>query len=108
MAACSPGRLPGRPIDRAMSAAEARLAELAKRIHDEADRLAYPAGAWVEPLTDAAGQPVHDVVIVGGGQSGLAIAQGLIRDGVRNILVLDRNPAGLEGPWLTYARMAIL
>jgi cation diffusion facilitator CzcD-associated flavoprotein CzcO len=91
-----------------MSAAEARLAELAKRIHDEADRLAYPAGAWVEPVTDAAGQPVHDVVIVGGGQSGLAIAQGLIRDGVHNILVLDRNPAGFEGPWRTYARMEIL
>ena len=91
-----------------MSSAEARLAELAKRIHTEAGMLAYPAGAWVEPVTDATGQPVHDVVIVGGGQSGLAIAQGLIRDGVRNILVLDRNPAGFEGPWLTYARMAIL
>jgi len=70
--------------------------------------LAYPSGAWVEPLVDLAGQPVYDVVIVGGGQSGLAIAQGLIRDGVRNILVLDRNPEGFEGPWLTYARMAIL
>jgi cation diffusion facilitator CzcD-associated flavoprotein CzcO len=91
-----------------MSAADARLADLAARVLGEAEMLAYPSGAWVEPLTDAAGQPVYDVVIVGGGQSGLAVAQGLIRDGVRNILVLDRNPEGFEGPWLTYARMAIL
>src|SRR5271170_3464678 len=88
--------------------AEARLAALAAQIRRDADMLAYPARDWVAPLADATGQPVYDVVIVGAGQSGLAVAQGLIRDGVRNILVLDRNPEGFEGPWLTYARMAIL
>ena len=88
--------------------AERRLAALEARLRDEAERLAYPAGDWVVPLAGPPGQRVYDVAIVGGGQSGLVIAHGLMRDGVRNIVVLDRNPEGLEGPWLTYARMAIL
>ncbi|GBR68621.1 oxidoreductase [Gluconobacter kanchanaburiensis NBRC 103587] len=49
-----------------------------------------------------------DVLIVGGGQSGLAAAFGLMRDEVRNILVVDQAPRGLEGPWLSYARMHTL
>lgn len=51
---------------------------------------------------------VHDVVIVGGGQSGLAAAFGLLRERVSNLIVLDENPAGFEGPWDTYARMITL
>ncbi|MDI1295867.1 MAG: NAD(P)/FAD-dependent oxidoreductase, partial [bacterium] len=51
---------------------------------------------------------VHDVVIVGGGQSGLAAAFGLLRERVSNILVIDESPAGFEGPWDTYARMITL
>lgn len=91
-----------------MTSADERLAALTARLRREVEMLAYPSGAWVEPLHDPAGVPVYDVVIVGGGQSGLAIAHGLMRDGVRNLVVLDRNPEGREGPWLTYARMAIL
>ena len=41
----------------------------------------------------------------GGGQSGLAIAQGLRRDGVYNVVVLDKNQAGQEGVWENFARM---
>ncbi|RVT89175.1 FAD/NAD(P)-binding protein [Sphingomonas crocodyli] len=51
---------------------------------------------------------VYDVVIVGGGQSGLGAAFGLIRERVSNILIIDENPAGYEGPWDTYARMVTL
>lgn len=51
---------------------------------------------------------VHDVVIVGGGQSGLGAAFGLLRERVADVLVIDENPAGLEGPWDTYARMMTL
>ena len=42
---------------------------------------------------------MYDVVIVGGGQSGLAAAYGLFREQVKNIVVLDRQPVGSEGPW---------
>jgi cation diffusion facilitator CzcD-associated flavoprotein CzcO len=51
------------------------------------------------------GQPVTDVLIIGGGQSGLTIAFGLRRERIGNVRIVDRNSAGLEGPWATYARM---
>ncbi len=62
---------------------------------------------WTRPRA-AGGEHVHDVVIVGGGQSGLATAFGLLRERVSNILIIDENPAGYEGPWETYARMITL
>lgn len=62
---------------------------------------------WTTPRRHAEGH-VHDVVIVGGGQSGLAAAFGLLRERVSNILVIDDSPAGYEGPWDTYARMLTL
>ncbi|HEU0066602.1 MAG TPA: NAD(P)/FAD-dependent oxidoreductase [Sphingomonas sp.] len=62
---------------------------------------------WTRPRTHPDGH-VHDVVIVGGGQSGMAAAFGLLRERVSNIVVIDDSPAGLEGPWATYARMLTL
>jgi cation diffusion facilitator CzcD-associated flavoprotein CzcO len=54
------------------------------------------------------GREALDVLIVGGGQSGIAIAHGLLRAQVSNILVVDRAKRDQEGPWLTYARMHTL
>jgi glycine/D-amino acid oxidase-like deaminating enzyme len=54
------------------------------------------------------GRQVYDVVIVGAGQAGLIVGLALKREGVRNVLLLDRNPAGSEGPWDTFARMEVL
>jgi cation diffusion facilitator CzcD-associated flavoprotein CzcO len=51
---------------------------------------------------------VYDVVIAGGGQSGLSVAWALQRDGIDNILVTDASGPGLEGPWATFARMPTL
>ncbi|MEO1041707.1 MAG: NAD(P)/FAD-dependent oxidoreductase [Pseudomonadota bacterium] len=50
----------------------------------------------------------YDVLVVGGGQSGMGAAFGLLRERVQNLLVLDENEEGFEGPWLTYARMYTL
>lgn len=83
------------------------LAELEARVRFEMDCLGYPARQWPIPRTRD-GEAVHDVVIVGGGQSGTSIALRLLRERVTNIRVLDRNPAGREGPWVTYARMHTL
>jgi cation diffusion facilitator CzcD-associated flavoprotein CzcO len=47
----------------------------------------------------------HNVVIVGGGQSGLSIAYGLRRKGVGRIAVIDRAAPGQAGIWRTIARM---
>jgi cation diffusion facilitator CzcD-associated flavoprotein CzcO len=56
-------------------------------------------------MKTAAGTPVHAVIVVGGGQSGLAIAATLRREGVDDVIVVDRQPKGLEGVWETFARM---
>ncbi len=84
------------------------LDALRLRVRDEIARTAHPRAPWLTPRTGPDGQPAHDVIVVGAGQSGLAIAFGLMRAQVTNILVLDRAPKGFEGPWLTYARMRTL
>jgi cation diffusion facilitator CzcD-associated flavoprotein CzcO len=67
-----------------------------------AQRWAGPVpGDWVR-----ARQGVdHNVVIVGGGQSGIAIAYGLKRKGVGHVEVIDRAEQGQAGIWRTIARM---
>jgi cation diffusion facilitator CzcD-associated flavoprotein CzcO len=49
-----------------------------------------------------------DVLIVGAGMSGLTAAFAMMMHAVRNIRVVDRAPAGREGPWVTFARMPTL
>src|SRR3977135_4647298 len=85
--------------------AEAALARLAERARRDLEALAHPSSAWVRPVADAMGRQAYDVVIVGAGQAGLIVGLALKREGVRNILLLDRNPAGYEGPWDTFAPM---
>jgi cation diffusion facilitator CzcD-associated flavoprotein CzcO len=73
------------------------------RIWRDLEMIEVPARSWVPQTGDTL-----DVAVVGAGLSGLAIAFGLIRQGVRRILVIDRAPRGREGPWRSYARMDIL
>jgi FAD-dependent urate hydroxylase len=89
-------------------AAEAALDRLTATVRHDLDCLDYPAHSWVRPRRAASGEAVYDVVIVGAGQSGLAAAFGLLREHIDNILVIDENAQGLEGPWVTYARMVTL
>jgi cation diffusion facilitator CzcD-associated flavoprotein CzcO len=79
-------------------------AELAGVVAKDLEILGIPAPSWVERREPG----VYDVAIVGGGQSGLGAAFGLLREGVRDLVILDENPAGREGPWITYARMITL
>jgi cation diffusion facilitator CzcD-associated flavoprotein CzcO len=67
-------------------------------------RLLGLGGDWIElrPGVD------HDVVIVGGGQSGVAIAHGLRQAGVARVSVVDAGRGPSESPWRTRARMLTL
>jgi len=79
------------------------LETLEAQVAHDLVKLGYGAPSWVRPCAG-----VYDVVIVGGGQSGLGAAFGLIRERISNILIIDENPPGLEGPWISYARMMTL
>ena len=83
------------------------LETLNERVKTDLSYLAYGGADWVRPLEHSEGH-VYDVVIVGGGQSGLSAAFGLLRERISNILIIDENSDGLEGPWETYARMVTL
>jgi cation diffusion facilitator CzcD-associated flavoprotein CzcO len=83
------------------------LADLEARLPRELALIDFGGADWTLPRTHD-GAHVYDAVIVGGGQSGLAAAFGLRRERVNNVLVLDENEEGFEGPWVTYARMVTL
>jgi cation diffusion facilitator CzcD-associated flavoprotein CzcO len=80
------------------------VARLSERVRRDLAYLTYPSREWTV-AHDRDGAPVLDVLIVGGGQAGLATAFGLKLEHVDNIRIVDRNPRGLEGPWRRFARM---
>ncbi|MCK1650938.1 NAD(P)/FAD-dependent oxidoreductase [Bradyrhizobium sp. 149] len=84
------------------------LTELEVNVRADLARIAHPGAAWLEPKTGPDGKPALDVLVIGAGQSGIAIGFGLMRSRVGNILLLDKAEEGMEGPWLTYARMPTL
>ena len=80
------------------------VARLSDRVRRELTYLSYPSREWTVPRYRD-GARVLDVLIVGGGQGGLATAFGLKLERITNIRIVDRNPRGLEGPWRRFARM---
>lgn len=80
------------------------LAELEADVARDLALIAHPRMEWLQPKTSG-GAPVLDVLVVGAGQCGVVTGFALLREKVRNILVIDRAETGHEGPWLTYARM---
>ena len=89
------------------SASGIGLAGLEEQVRRELDFLCRPPQNWVVPRSVGT-EAVHDVIIVGGGMCGLLVWFALQSAGIRNVRVLDRSPEGMEGPWLTYARMETL
>lgn len=81
-----------------------KLEQLQENVKQSFRWSAPQPAAWVpaRPGSD------HDVVIIGGGQTGVAIAYGLRRQGVNNVLVIDKARQGDAGIWTNIARMNLL
>src|SRR5262245_15294765 len=84
------------------------LDALAAQARHDLARMNFPADNWVPAVAGPDGRPMLDVLVVGAGSCGQTAAFALMRDGVRNIRVVDRAERGREGPWGTYARMETL
>ena len=93
---------------RLKAGAAERLAHLVRCVDEERAILDFPERHWVAPHRSADGQPILNVLIVGAGQAGIAIAFALLRDHVDGVLCIDMMPEGQEGPWLSLARMTTL
>jgi cation diffusion facilitator CzcD-associated flavoprotein CzcO len=70
--------------------------------------LQLPPANWPARVAGPDGQPMLDVAVIGAGMYGIAAAAALVFKGIRHLRLLDRAPAGREGPWVTYARMPTL
>ncbi len=84
------------------------LPQLEALVRRELNISRYAPPSWVLPSTGPDGKEALDVLIVGGGQAGLAAAHALQQEHIRRLLIIDENPRGQEGPWGTYARMPTL
>lgn len=79
-----------------------------QRARDEIEYTAHPRQDWMPETLAPDGTMAFDVLIVGGGQGGAALAFQLRRDRIDRVLVVDRAERGQEGPWRTFARMPTL
>ena len=93
-------------ISPSTAASAAGLAALEERLRDDLLTLGWPAKAWISPATRN-DRPVHDVIVIGAGQAGLALSMALQQVGIKPVL-LDQSPLDFEGPWATTARMETL
>ncbi len=84
------------------------LPALEARLRHDLLCLELPGRPWVPERAGPDGVPMSDVIVIGAGMVGLAAAAALRFAGIERLRVLDRAPAGREGPWVTYARMETL
>jgi cation diffusion facilitator CzcD-associated flavoprotein CzcO len=84
------------------------LAALQAQVERDLDLIKYPEPRWMPVRHAPDGTRALDVLIVGAGQCGQAIATQLLRERVDNIALIDSAQRGQEGPWNTFARMQTL
>jgi len=93
-----------RRFDQVALRTDARLAALAADVREGLRKLGEP----IRPWTSTPAGVDADVLVVGAGQSGLAVAFALKRAGVGRLRIVSRDGEGAEGPWRSFARMPTL
>ena len=96
--------LPSALSQRAIAAEPAQSPGASEALAGQTQRVLRWAGStpdWVRPREGAD----HNVVIVGGGQTGISLAYGLRRKGVGRVQVIDQAEPGQAGIWRNVARM---
>lgn len=89
------------------------------KIMREEKLVSYPDNSWPDINSDCfiktnditgatISQNIKNCIIIGAGQSGLAIAYGLKREKIDKVILLDSMGENETGPWSTYARMEML
>jgi cation diffusion facilitator CzcD-associated flavoprotein CzcO len=84
------------------------LAALEAQVRRDRELTRFPEPEWVPAITAPDGSEALDVLIVGAGQGGQAVAAALQRERVGRVMLIDRAPAGAEGIWRGLARMITL
>jgi len=92
----------------ALPDSNARLERLSAQVQADFYTLRHPDKLWVPPQSGPQGEHVYDVIVAGAGQAGLAIGGYFLREGVDNILLIDKAPQGREGVWFDFARMPLI
>jgi cation diffusion facilitator CzcD-associated flavoprotein CzcO len=90
---------------RSEPAAARGIGDATEQLDAQTSRILRWAGRDPADWVRARAEVDHNVVIVGGGQSGVAIAHGLRRMGLGRVEVIDRAAPGQAGIWRTIARM---
>ncbi|MFT5172999.1 MAG: cation diffusion facilitator CzcD-associated flavoprotein CzcO [Gammaproteobacteria bacterium] len=88
--------------------AMAHLDALRGRVRADLHALRHPETPWMPQRDGPDGKAMLDVLIVGAGQGGLAVAGLLQRERVENILLIDKAASGKEGAWNDFARMPVI
>jgi thioredoxin reductase len=81
---------------------------LQDEVNEALSCIQHPHRDWVIPRFTLQGEPILDVAIIGGGQTGLTMAFSLKRHCIHNICVFDQNKEDDAGSWIHVGRMQTL
>ena len=76
---------------------EVGRADLEARVRRDLDELCRPPNNWVVPR-QVKGEPVLDVMIIGGGMCGMLVWFALQSAGIRNVRIVDQESGGYRRP----------
>lgn len=81
---------------------------LQKKVDRDLSCIQHPHREWVEKRFTINGEPILDVAIIGGGQTGLTVAFSLKRHCIHNICIFDKSSEDAAGSWINVGRMETL